>query len=67
MSDVAFAFIPPSPSSNNGIYLGPLFVHAYGLAYAVAVIAAVTTTVRRWEAEGGRRELPRSLADTEER
>jgi prolipoprotein diacylglyceryl transferase len=46
----------PSPSS-NGFYLGPLFVHYYGLAYVVAVFAAVMITVRRWEAKGGDREL----------
>jgi prolipoprotein diacylglyceryl transferase len=46
----------PSPSS-NGFYLGPLFVHFYGLAYVFAVLAAVTITVRRWEALGGERQL----------
>jgi prolipoprotein diacylglyceryltransferase len=46
----------PSPSS-NGFSLGPLFVHYYGLAYVVAVFAAVTITVRRWEARGRDREL----------
>jgi prolipoprotein diacylglyceryl transferase len=49
------AFIP-SPQG-NGLHLGPLFVHAYGLAYAVAVICAVAITARRWQASGGRREL----------
>jgi prolipoprotein diacylglyceryl transferase len=51
----------PSPSS-NGFYVGPLFVHAYGLAYVVAVIAAVAITVRRWEAQGGSRELVYDVA-----
>jgi prolipoprotein diacylglyceryl transferase len=54
------AFIP-SPS-HNGFSLGPLFVHAYGLAYVVAVIAAVTITVRRWEAKGGERDLVYEVA-----
>jgi prolipoprotein diacylglyceryltransferase len=45
------AFIP-SPSS-NGFHLSPLFVHAYGFAYIVAVTAAIVITVRRWEAKGG--------------
>jgi prolipoprotein diacylglyceryl transferase len=54
------AFIP-SPSS-NGFHVGPLFVHAYGLAYVVAVIAAVAIAVRRWEAKGGNRELVYEVA-----
>jgi prolipoprotein diacylglyceryl transferase len=51
----------PSPS-HNGFYIGPLFVHAYGLAYVVAVIAAVTVTAWRWEALGGKRELVYDIA-----
>jgi prolipoprotein diacylglyceryl transferase len=54
------AFIP-SPSS-NGFHVGPLFFHAYGLAYVFAVIAAVTITVRRWEAQGGDRQLVYDVA-----
>jgi prolipoprotein diacylglyceryl transferase len=49
----------PSPSS-NGFYLGPLFVHFYGLAYVFAVLAAVTITRRRWAALGGD---PRLVSD----
>ncbi len=45
------AFIP-SPS-NNGFYLGPLFVHAYGLAYVFAVAAAIFVTRWRWRRAGG--------------
>jgi prolipoprotein diacylglyceryl transferase len=61
MTDVQpLAFIP-SPS-HNGFYLGPLFVHAYGLCYVVAVIAAVLITQRRWEAVGGKRELVQEVA-----
>src|SRR3954451_4442058 len=41
-----------SPSS-NGIHVGPFFVHAYGLAYVLAVLAAVVVTSRRWQARGG--------------
>ena len=48
-----FLASPPS----NGLHLGPLLVHYYGLAYVVAVIAAVSIAVRRWEARGGCREL----------
>src|SRR5579884_276071 len=40
------AFIP-SPGS-NGFHLGPLFVHAYGLAYVVAVAVAILITRRCW-------------------
>ncbi|HEX8856254.1 MAG TPA: prolipoprotein diacylglyceryl transferase [Thermoleophilaceae bacterium] len=51
----------PSPSS-NGFHLGPLLVHAYGLAYVVAVLAAVVLTTRRWEVRGGSRELVYEVA-----
>jgi prolipoprotein diacylglyceryl transferase len=51
----------PSPTS-NGVHVGPFFVHAYGLAYVVAVVAAVAITLRRWEAVGGRRELVYEVA-----
>src|SRR5580693_1339136 len=53
-------FLPSPP--HNGFYVGPLFIHAYGLAYVVAVIAAVTITVRRWEARGGSRDLVYEVA-----
>ena len=42
----------PSPPS-NGISLGPLFLHAYGLCYGIAVITAVFICARRWRAQGG--------------
>jgi prolipoprotein diacylglyceryl transferase len=51
----------PSPSV-NGFHLGPLFIHAYGLAYVVAVTAAVILTRRRWQAVGGDRELVYDVA-----
>jgi prolipoprotein diacylglyceryl transferase len=51
----------PSPSA-NAVDLGPLTVHVYGLCYALAVIAAVAITRRRWEAEGGSRELVYDVA-----
>jgi prolipoprotein diacylglyceryl transferase len=51
----------PSPSS-NGFYIGPLFVHAYGLAYVFAVLAAVLVTARRWEQLGGQRALVYEVA-----
>jgi prolipoprotein diacylglyceryl transferase len=42
----------PSPA-NNGFYIGPLFVHAYGLAYVFAVAAAIFVTRWRWRRVGG--------------
>ncbi len=42
----------PSPA-NNGFYIGPLFVHAYGLAYVFAVAAAIFVTRWRWRKAGG--------------
>jgi prolipoprotein diacylglyceryl transferase len=51
----------PSPPS-NGFHIGPLFVHAYGVAYIVAVLAAVALTSARWEARGGHRELVQEVA-----
>lgn len=54
------AFIPSPPE--NGLHVGPLFVHAYGLAYVFAVAAAILITARRWEAIGGRRELVYDVA-----
>jgi prolipoprotein diacylglyceryl transferase len=46
----------PSPST-NGFDLGPLQVHLYGLTYAVAIAVGVWITIRRWEAQGGSRDL----------
>ena len=51
----------PSPPS-NGIQIGPLFVHAYGFMYVLAVVAAVLVTTRLWESRGGRRELVYEVA-----
>jgi prolipoprotein diacylglyceryl transferase len=42
----------PSPA-NNGFYIGPLFVHAYGVAYVFAVAAAIVVTRWRWRKVGG--------------
>jgi prolipoprotein diacylglyceryl transferase len=41
------AFIPSRHDS--GISIGPLFLHAYGILYAVAVVAAVFIARRRWK------------------
>jgi prolipoprotein diacylglyceryl transferase len=51
----------PSPSA-NGFHIGPLDVHAYGLMYVLAVVAAVAITVRRWEKVGGSRSLVYEVA-----
>jgi prolipoprotein diacylglyceryltransferase len=51
----------PSPSA-NGIWVGPLFLHAYGLAYVVGVAAAIYICRRLWEAQGGSRELVYEVA-----
>lgn len=51
----------PSPA-DNGVHLGPLFVHAYGLAYVVGVLAAIALTTRRWERQGGSRALVQEVA-----
>ena len=60
MISVPVAFIPSPPS--NGLHIGPLFFHAYGLAYVLALIAAVAITIRRWEAKGGDRDLVYEVA-----
>jgi prolipoprotein diacylglyceryl transferase len=54
------ASIPSPPSS--GFHVGPLFVHAYGLAYVFAVLAAVAIASRRWERAGGERSLVQEVA-----
>jgi prolipoprotein diacylglyceryl transferase len=51
----------PSPSF-NGVDVGPFHLRIYGLAYVLAVAAAVVITSRRWEAVGGTRELVYDVA-----
>ncbi|HLI61360.1 MAG TPA: prolipoprotein diacylglyceryl transferase [Solirubrobacteraceae bacterium] len=51
----------PSPPS-NGFHVGPLFFHAYGIAYVVAVAAAIIISRRRWARVGGDPELPVEIA-----
>ena len=51
----------PSPSE-NGFHIGPLFVHAYGLAYVFAVAAAILVTRWRWSRAGGDPRLPQETA-----
>jgi prolipoprotein diacylglyceryl transferase len=42
----------PSPT-HNGFYIGPLFIHVYGLAYVFAVAGAIFVTRWRWRKVGG--------------
>lgn len=58
---MTFTAFLPSPAQ-NGFSLGPLFVHAYGLAYVVAVAAAIVITTRRWERLGGHGTLVQEVA-----
>jgi prolipoprotein diacylglyceryl transferase len=51
----------PSPSS-NGLQIGPLFVHAYGLSYVVAILAAVFVTRKLWRERGGNPDLVQEVA-----
>jgi prolipoprotein diacylglyceryltransferase len=45
------AFIPSPPV--NGFYVGPLFIHYYGLMYVIGIALAILITQRRWKARGG--------------
>jgi prolipoprotein diacylglyceryl transferase len=51
----------PSPAS-NGVHIGPLFFHAYGICYVFAVAAAILISRRRWAAVGGDPELAYEIA-----
>ena len=51
----------PSPSA-NGFYLGPFFVHYYGLCYVVGISAAIFTSRRLWRAQGGDPEIVYTVA-----
>jgi prolipoprotein diacylglyceryl transferase len=51
----------PSPSA-NGFHLGPLFVHAYGVAYVVALLVAIAIVKRRWARHGGDPALVQEVA-----
>ena len=42
----------PSPSV-NGLHLGSLFIHFYGLMYVVGITLAIVITRRRWRNAGG--------------
>ena len=42
----------PSPSA-NGLHVGPVFFHAYGICYAIGITAAILLTRRLWREKGG--------------
>jgi prolipoprotein diacylglyceryl transferase len=60
MAGTGQAFIP-SPSV-NGIHIGPLDIHFYGLMYVVAITLAIVITRRRWRAVGGDPDLVGDVA-----
>jgi prolipoprotein diacylglyceryl transferase len=60
VSGVFPGFIPSPP--HNGFYLGPLFIHAYGIAYVFAVAAAILVARRRWAKAGGDPDLVYEIA-----
>src|SRR5579864_3336303 len=45
------AYLPSPPS--NGVSLGPVRLHVYGLLIAGGIVAAVWLSQRRWEKIGG--------------
>jgi prolipoprotein diacylglyceryl transferase len=56
----ALASIPSPPT--NGIHVGPLFIHVYGLMYVIGISLAIYITIRRWAAAGGDRSLVYDVA-----
>jgi prolipoprotein diacylglyceryl transferase len=61
MAGVTLPAFIPSPAQ-NGFSIGPLFFHAYGIAYVFAVAAAILIARRRWRAVGGDPDLPYEVA-----
>jgi prolipoprotein diacylglyceryl transferase len=57
---LTLAYIPSPPS--NGFSVGPLFFHAYGIMYVLAVTAAILLARRRWSALGGDPDLVYEVA-----
>ena len=51
----------PSPAE-NGLHVGPVLFHAYGIAYVVAVAAAIYITRWRWRRLGGDPDLAFEIA-----
>lgn len=61
MSPLVLAQFIPSPAV-NGVHLGPLFIHLYGLMYVVGIVVCVLLTQRRWSAQGGEPDLVVDIA-----
>jgi prolipoprotein diacylglyceryl transferase len=59
-SGAVLASIPSPPF--NGVHLGPLELRVYGLTYVIGVLAAIAITARRWERQGGSRDLVQEVA-----
>jgi prolipoprotein diacylglyceryl transferase len=57
---VPAAAIPSPPA--NGLHLGPLDVHVYGLLYVVGLFAAIWLCARLWEQRGGDRAVVYDVA-----
>ena len=57
---MTFAYIP-SPSS-NGFYVGPFFLHWYGISYVFAVTGAIIVTRILWRERGGDPDLVYEVA-----
>lgn len=53
-------FIPSPPL--NGVHIGPIFVHFYGMMYIVGIIVCAALTRRRWQARGGDPDLVTEIA-----
>jgi prolipoprotein diacylglyceryl transferase len=51
----------PSPSS-NGFYVGPLFLHFYGLCYVVGITGSIIVARKLWRAKGGDPDLVYTVA-----
>jgi prolipoprotein diacylglyceryl transferase len=51
----------PSPAE-NGFHVGPLFFHAYGIAYVFAVAAAIAISRWGWRRKGGDPDLAYEVA-----
>lgn len=54
------AYLPSPPT--NGVSLGPLRLHFYGLIIAAGVVAAVWLAQKRWEGRGGKSGTMTTLA-----
>jgi prolipoprotein diacylglyceryltransferase len=55
----ALASIPSPPF--NGFWVGPLYVHFYGVMYVVGIALAMVIARHRWQAAGGSPELVEAL------